>query len=479
MSMRVSTSYTYRQFLNGIQSNQFALTQSQAQISSGYRLMRPSDDPSGTSRVIGLNSRLAHTMSYSKSAMDGRSRVDYSASVLQDTSELLTEIRTLLVQSMNGTLSDDDRKSLGTEISFLRDQMVELGNSRLSGRYVFGGSATGSAPFDESTVGGVKHVKYLGNKDHQNVPVGEGLEIPINVSGAELFAKNEATGTSFAGLTGLASGTTADMGTGFEYLSLRHDGTSAPGLAGLGVSLVNGGDDDEVLGSHSLVFDATAGTVTLSGGKPVLIPAAGDDGVGDVTVVGPNGAEIHLDFSSYSGAGGAVAVTGTGSISIDGSNYEEIDFTDTDLELRNDATGSVLHVNMQDVTRSGQELVQFSGAVNMFDTLQSAVDALLNDTEMTGSEVADRLGMSLTELDRNQSNILGGIGILGARSVRLANTEGRLEGQSLNLHGMISEIRDVDFSEAVLDLTKAEQRLQLVQMSGTRMIKNSLMNFIR
>ena len=44
---------------------------------------------------------------------------------------------------------------------------------------------------------------------------------------------------------------------------------------------------------------------------------------------------------------------------------------------------------------------------------------------------------------------------------------------------MISELRDVDFSEAVLDLTKSEQRLQLVQMSGSRMIQNSLMNYIR
>jgi len=479
MSLRISSGHSYSQFLSGLQTNQYALTKSQAQISSGLRLLRPSDDPSATSRVIGLRSRLSHTNSYGKSAQDGRSRVDFSASVLQDSSELLTEIRTLVIQSMNGTLNDDDRKSLGAEISFLREQMLELGNSRISGRYVFGGSATGGAPFKESSAGGLKHVSYAGNKGLQEVPVGEGVEIPINVPGSDIFAKNEATGTTFSGLTGISSGTTADMGQGIEYIQVKHDATLAPGLGGLGVGLVNGGADDELIGDHSVVIDPVAGTVTVGGGEPIAIPDATTDAALDVVVKGPSGGELHLDFSGYTGAGGTTTVTGQGSVSIDGTNFTPIDFAETNLELRNEGTGNVVHVDLSSIERTGEELVHFGGAVNLFDSLQGIVDALENGTGLEGAEVTERLNMGLDELDRNQSNLLGGIGVLGSRSVRLSNTVGRLEGQTLNLSGMISELRDVDFSEAVLDLTKAEQRLQMVQMSGTRMIKNSLLNFIR
>lgn len=479
MSLRISTGFSYSQFLSGLQTNQFALTKSQAQISSGLRLLRPSDDPSATSRVIGLRSRLSYTNSYSKAAEDGRSRVDFSASVLQDSSELLTEIRTLVVQSMNGTLNDDDRKSLGAEISFLREQMLELGNSSISGHFVFGGSATGGAPFKESTAGGIKHVTYNGNKGLQEVPVGEGVEIPINVPGSEIFAKNEATGTTFSGLTGIAGGATADMGDGVEYIQVQHDATLAPGLGGLGVALVNGGADDELIGDHSLVIDPVAGTVAVGGGEPVPIPDVADPEALDLVVKSPSGGELHLDFSGYSGAAGTTTITGQGSVSIDGTNFTPIDFSETDLELRNEGTGNVVHVDLSNIDRAGEELVQFGGAVNLFDSLQGIVDALENKGGLDGKEVVDRLNMGLNELDRNQANLLGGIGVLGSRSVRLGNTVGRLEGQSLNLNGMISDLQDVDFSEAVLDLTKAEQRLQLVQMSGTRMIKNSLLNFIR
>lgn len=467
------------QFMKGLQTNQYALTRSQDMISSGLKLLRPSDDPSATSRVIALRGRLSNNGAYANAAQDGRGRLDFSSSVLQDSSELLTEIRTLVIQSMNGTLSDEDRKSLGTEISFLRDQLLELGNSQLSGRYVFGGSDTKGKPWNETTVGGVKHVDYSGNMEQQKVSIGEGVDIAINMAGSDIFGKNEASGTTFSGLTGIAGGTTADMGTGIEYITVKHDATIAPGLAALGLALVNGGADDEVLGTQDLVIDAVAGTISIGGGEPIQMPDPADAGAADFVVVNPAGGELHLDFSGYAGAGGSAVVTGEGSVSIDGSNFTPIDFSETNLELRHEGTGSVVHVDLGAVTRSGEELVHFGGAVNIFDDLQGIVDALTNEGGLSSKEVTERLNMGLDELDRNQSNLLGGIGVLGSRSVRLGNTVERLDGQALNLAGAISELRDVDFSEAVLDLTLAEQRLQLVQMSGTRMVKNSLLNFIR
>jgi flagellar hook-associated protein 3 FlgL len=478
MSLRISSGYSYTQFLSGIRTNQYDLTKSQAQISTGLRLLRPSDDPGATARVISLRSRIAHNTTYSDSVTDGRTLVDYGASVLQDSSELLTEIRTLIIESMNGTLSEDDRKSLGAEISFLRDQMVELANSRIQGQYIFGGTNTTSPPFSETSSGGTKYVSYNGNGDLQKVPVGEGVDIPINVTGSSVFSKNEATGTGFSGLTGLSGGTTADFGTGFEYVEVKHDSTTAPGLAAVGVALVNGGADDTIIGDGTLVIDSVAGTISL-GGETVSIPQVAGPESADVVVMTASGAEVHLDMTGWTGADSTSVVTGAGSVSIDGTTYTPIDFSETDLELKNSATGSVVHLNLSEVSSAGEELVQFKGTVNMFDALQEVVDALENGSNLKSSEVVDRLGMGLDELDRNQANLLGGIGVLGSRSVRMTNSLSRLEGQTLELEGMRSDLRDVDFSQAVLELTQAEQRLELVQMSGNRMISNSLLNFMR
>jgi flagellar hook-associated protein 3 len=404
--------------------------------------------------------------------------VDYGASVLQDSSELLTEIRTLVIQSMNGTLSEEDRHSLAAEISFLRDQMVELSNSRIQGQYVFGGTNTTSPPFAESSSGGTKYVGYTGNGDLQEVPIGEGVDIAVNVPGSSIFSKHEGTGTGFSGLTGLSGGTTGDFGTGFEYIDVKHDGTSAPGIGAVGIALANGGANDTIIGDATLTIDLVEGTISL-GGETVVLPEVGDAEATDIVVKTASGAEVHLDMTGWTGAASTSVVSGAGSISIGGSAYTPLDFSETDLEMKNPATGSVVHVNLGGVNRAGEELVQFEGAVNMFDALQEIVDALENETELESNKVVDRLGMGLNELDRNQANLLGGIGVLGSRSVRMTNSLERLEGQTLELEGMRSDLRDVDFSQAVLELTQAEQRLELVQMSGTRMISNSLLNFMR
>jgi flagellar hook-associated protein 3 FlgL len=49
----------------------------------------------------------------------------------------------------NGTLSDDDRASLATDLQGIRDQLMNLANSTDgNGRYIFAGYKTEAAPFD-------------------------------------------------------------------------------------------------------------------------------------------------------------------------------------------------------------------------------------------------------------------------------------------------------------------------------------------
>jgi hypothetical protein len=53
--------------------------------------------------------------------------------------------------------------------------------------------------------------------------------------------------------------------------------------------------------------------------------------VADFVVRDAGGAELHLDFS-YTGVSYSGTVTGAGSVSLDGTNYTAIAFTESDLE---------------------------------------------------------------------------------------------------------------------------------------------------
>jgi flagellin-like hook-associated protein FlgL len=245
------------------------------------------------------------------------------------------------------------------------------------------------------------------------------------------------------------------------------------------VTFAGGGAADTILGTHTLVVDAAAGTVQLDGGKPLPIPQPGDPDLADFAVVDQHGAEVHLDFSAFSGASFSATLDGAGSISLDGQTWTALDFAATDLRLEDPATGAALSVDTTGIHRAGSELVVFGGAVNAFDALQGIADDLDNLDGLPGAALIDRLGLWLGELDRNHDNVVGALGVLGGRSSRLSGVLDRLGDEATDLLGRRSSLVDTDYSEAALEMARAEQTLQLAQATGTRLLSTTLLDFLR
>ena len=50
--MRISTNSTYTRLLSGMNRSFSELAKAQIQLSTGKRILRPSDDPTGTSQIL-------------------------------------------------------------------------------------------------------------------------------------------------------------------------------------------------------------------------------------------------------------------------------------------------------------------------------------------------------------------------------------------------------------------------------------------
>lgn len=477
MTIRPTQTGLYNQVRSGISQGQIRVLRAQLQIASGKRISKPSDDPTGSARLLGLVQRLAGGERYGEASRTARSRIDGGASRLQDISGLVTEARELLLQAANGTSNTSERKLLAESVRQVRAQMLEIANGKGTGGYLFSGARTDTKPFESTTVGGREVVSYAGDGQATEALVGEDLLVDTGIPGDEVFGKIERAGTMYSGLTGVAAGTSADVGTGRAYLELTQTGTTA--VLGSGVTLSGSGSADTILGAHTIVVDAVAGTVQLDGGKLQPLPKAGDPDLADFALENEHGGRVHLDFTAFSGASFTGSADGSGTISIGGGTPVAIDFVDGDLGLQDPATGVTLHVDTTGIHRSGTELVTFSGAVNLFDVMQGIVDDLENTDGLEPDEQVARLGMWIDELDRNQDNVILALGRLGGSSASLIEVEDRLEGRQLDLTGERSVIEDTDFAQAVLDMTQAEQTLQLAQATGARLVSNSLLDFLR
>ena len=172
-------------------------------------------------------------------------------------------------------------------------------------------------------------------------------------------------------------------------------------------------------------------------------------------------------------------ISGNGEISLDGINFQTIDFVNTDLEVIDSVTGSVLHVDTTGITRAADELVTFSGTPNVFDVLGGMIQDLRSGDALDTDSLMDRLRVRLDELDRGFNNVLAATGLLGSRAERLNHAATRLEGMGLHLQGLQSNVEDVDLSTAILEMGRTQLTLQAAQAAGARLIQQSLLNYLR
>src|SRR4029079_6591382 len=153
MNLRVSQNQLYTLLTTHWRDIFARLAHLQEQVSSGKRILRPSDDPTGSSLALALHVRDAEIDGWSKTANTARTRVDEATSLVQQASDALGSARELTIQGMSTALGANARAILATQVDQLREQMLQLANTQYDGEYLFGGTNTTVAPVTQTGAG--------------------------------------------------------------------------------------------------------------------------------------------------------------------------------------------------------------------------------------------------------------------------------------------------------------------------------------
>jgi flagellar hook-associated protein 3 FlgL len=210
MTDRITPSMVTASTLNDLNATLTALERSSSELSSGRRILSPSDDPYGASHSIDLQSQLDGLTAYAGAAQDGIAWTQASTGALANMSEILQRVRELLVQGSNGTYGPEDLRGMATEVTQLTEAVKQDANVQYAGQYIFSGTATTTAPYSAGAVD-----EYHGN--------------------AESIARSVAPGTSVSVSTGLGSvlgnGEAAEDGKLLDVLRTiaRHLNEATPG----------------------------------------------------------------------------------------------------------------------------------------------------------------------------------------------------------------------------------------------------------
>ncbi|HEP0987135.1 flagellar hook-associated protein FlgL [Enterobacter ludwigii] len=180
--MRISTQMMYDQNMRGITDSQSKWLSYGEQMSTGKRVNRPSDDPIAASQAIVLSQSQSQNSQFALARTFATQKVSLEDNVLAQVNSALSSVREKLVYAANGTLSDDDRLSLATDIQGVRDQLMNLANTADgNGRFIFAGYKTESAPFDSATG------DYKGGLEPITQQVDTARNMAISHTGQQIF----------------------------------------------------------------------------------------------------------------------------------------------------------------------------------------------------------------------------------------------------------------------------------------------------
>ena len=222
---RISTQMMSDRTVATMLNQQSKLFDTQLQLSTGKRIIAPSDDPAGASRVLGLNGAIETVKQFQSNADRAEARLQSEESILIGAGNVLQRANELAVQGSNSPLTPLDKAAVAGEVRQLLDELFALANSRDSGgEYIFAGYQTGSRPFTRGPAG----FTYEGDLGQRKLQISADRQIADGDNGYDLFM-NVTTGP-VATVNGVAAVTFDAIAAG----DITLDGGSSNGPVALG-----------------------------------------------------------------------------------------------------------------------------------------------------------------------------------------------------------------------------------------------------
>jgi len=182
--MRVSTIGSFQRGLSMIQQLQSAMDRTQRQVSSGRRILTPSDDPVASSRALGYKEVISRLGQFERNANNAQSRLSFEESALKSVGDVMQRVRELALQANNATQSNESRGLIAVEIGQQLDSLLQLANQQDgNGRYLFSGNMDGTAAVSKNA----NTYSYNGDQGQRLIQIGESRQIPDGDSGYDVF----------------------------------------------------------------------------------------------------------------------------------------------------------------------------------------------------------------------------------------------------------------------------------------------------
>jgi len=172
--MRIATNMLTGNAVSQIQNLTGNLSTLQTEVSTGQRVSQPEDDPAAVGQLINLQSQQQQLAQFQKNASTALEISQASTSALTNLKSL-SDNAAEIATTGSSTESSASAAAYATEVNQLIEQAVQSANASLNGSYLFGGTASQTAPYQvqRDASGDITQVTYNGSSSSASIPLSD------------------------------------------------------------------------------------------------------------------------------------------------------------------------------------------------------------------------------------------------------------------------------------------------------------------
>lgn len=490
--MRITNRMMTNNMLSNINKNKITMSKLEEQYISGKKIQRPSDDPIITVRALKLRTNLSELEQYyEKNIPDAVSWMKLTESSLETINDALKEINTYCVQGSSDQLTADNRDAIVKNLSQLRDQIYEEGNSNYAGRYIFTGYKTDSSlTFSEDTKNYLYKIteNFTGTDIQMVSRVTGGYDLDDYDDPAVKFDKAPQLETSY--ILKLSYDNLKD--TPIDKIVYGNDTIT-------NITTILSNDPDAYNpadGSVNFIYDT--GELVLSKdiyeklrkakdievtyeksdfGKGELKPEhyfnctrtdTGDTSLKPIDFKNGKDNKQVIEYEVYYGQKLAINTLASDAISHKiGRDIDDIIKSVSDVKETEDKI-SEIEKRLKDTNLSNDEIERYK------DMLEQLNTELTLRKEVMQSAFARGITSSYNEIDR----VNVALADLGSREFRLELIENRLLSQKTDFTELLSTNEDADITETIINFNSAYMIYNASLSATSKLAQNTLLNFL-
>lgn len=165
---------------NALQRNDNRLQESLQRLSAGLKIVNAKDNPSGLAMAKRMNAQIEGLNMATQNAGDGISVIEIADGAMSEIHDMLHRINELAVKASTGTITDDDRELIQTEVEGLQAEITRItATTEFNGQTLLDGTFDLKGYTDDVDM----KVAYYGDKVSSGIYTLDGLTVTYKDDG--------------------------------------------------------------------------------------------------------------------------------------------------------------------------------------------------------------------------------------------------------------------------------------------------------